>query len=244
VSGDSLGLALAVLAVAFLYASIGQAGASGYIAVMSLAGLAPAEIRPTALALNVLVAAIASAQFRRAGHFSWPLFWPFALLSVPMAFVGGALALPARAFQVAVGLLLLAAAARLLLRPAAAGAERPPARAVALALGAALGLLAGLTGTGGGVFLMPLFVLRGWANAQRAAAVTALFILVNSLAGLAGHLSAARELPALALPLGVAVAIGGAAGAWLGSRRLPARAIERGLAALLAFAGAKLALAP
>ncbi len=239
---DGLGLALAVLIVALLYSAIGQAGASGYIAVMSLAGLAPGVIRPTALLLNVLVALIASFQFWRAGHFSWPLFWPFALLAVPMAFAGGALALPARAFQLIVGALLLLSAARLLARMPEVAAERPPSRGVACVVGAGVGLLAGLTGTGGGIFLSPLLVLRGWATAQRAAAVTAVFVLVNSLAGLAGIVVTAGELPALALPLGVAVVAGGLAGSWLGSRRLPSRALGRLLALVLAIGGAKLAL--
>jgi hypothetical protein len=232
----------AVFAVALLYSSVGHAGASGYIAVMSLAGLAPEEIRPTALVLNVLVASIASVQFGRAGHFSWSLFWPFALLAVPLAFVGGALALPTRAFRVLVGLVLLASAVNLLLRPPPDVSDGPPARPVALAVGGGLGLFAGLTGTGGGIFLTPLLLLLRWARAKTAAAVSALFILVNSLAGLAGNVAATRELPGLALPLAGAVLVGGFAGSWLGSRRLPPLALKRLLAAVLVIAGGKLVL--
>ena len=241
---DSLLLALAVGAVALLYSVIGQAGASGYIAVMSLAGLAPGVIRPTALLLNVLVALLASLQFWRAGHFSWRLLWPFALLAVPMAFAGGALALPSRAFQLIVGVLLLLSALRLLARLPQDAEGPPPSRGLACVLGAGIGLLAGLTGTGGGVLLSPLLVLRGWAKAQRAAAVTAVFVLLNSLAGLAGNVATAGEPPALALPLAAAVVAGGFTGSWLGSRRLPSRALERLLALLLAIGGAKLALSP
>jgi hypothetical protein len=244
VTPDDLGLALAVLVVALLYSAIGQAGASGYIAVMSLAGLSPDVIRPTALLLNVLVASLASLQFWRAGHFSWRLFWPFALLAVPMAFAGGALALPARAFRLIVGTLLLLSAARLLAQLPVGAQEQPPSRGLACAVGAGVGLLAGLTGTGGGIFLSPLLVLRGWARAQRAAALTAVFVLLNSLAGLAGNIATAGELPALALPLAAAVIIGGFAGSWLGSRRLPSRALERLLALVLAIGGAKLVLSP
>ena len=239
---DSLPLTLAVGVVALLYSAIGQAGASGYIAVMSLAGVSPGVIRPTALLLNVLVGLVASFQFWRAGHFSWPLFWPFALLAVPMAFAGGALALPARVFQLIVGALLLLSAARLLAHLPAAADERPPSRGLACALGAGVGLLAGLTGTGGGIFLSPLLVLRGWARAQRAAAVTAVFVLLSSLGGLAGNVATSGELPALALPLAAAVVAGGFAGSWLGSRRLPSRALERLLALVLAIGGAKLML--
>ena len=237
-------LVVAVLAVALLYSSVGHAGASGYIAVMSLAGLAPAEIRPTALLLNVLVASITSLQFHRAGHFSWSLFWPFALLAVPLAFLGGALELPTRAFHVLVGLVLLASAANLLLRPPPDVTGDPPSRLVALGVGAGIGLFAGLTGTGGGIFLTPLLLLRRWARAKSAAAVSALFILVNSLAGLAGSMSSTRELPGLALPLVGAVAVGGFAGSWIGSRRLPHAAIKRLLAVVLVTAGGKLLFAP
>jgi uncharacterized membrane protein YfcA len=245
VDGEPLPLlVVAVLVVALLYSSVGHAGASGYIAVMSLAGLAPAEIRPTALVLNVLVATITSLQFRRAGHFSWSLFWPFALLAVPLAFVGGSLGLPTRAFRILVGLVLLASAANLLVRPPPDFAGEPPSRPVALAVGAGIGLFAGLTGTGGGIFFTPLLLLRRWARAKPAAAASALFILVNSLAGLAGNVSSTRGLPGVALPLAAAVLIGGLTGSWLGSRRLPHLAIKRLLAAVLVVAGAKLVLSP
>ncbi|MCR4296400.1 MAG: sulfite exporter TauE/SafE family protein, partial [Elusimicrobia bacterium] len=110
-------LTFAVFAVAFLYSCVGHAGASGYIAAMTLAGLTPATIKPTALALNILVASIATWQFRRAGHFSWTLFWPLALASVPCAFLGGWLNLPDRGFKLAVGLVLLFSAARFLFDP-------------------------------------------------------------------------------------------------------------------------------
>ena len=231
-----------MLAVALLYSSVGHAGASGYIAVMSLAGLAPEVIRPTALLLNVLVAAIASIQFWRARCFSWPLFWPFALAAVPMAFVGGAAALPTRVFQIAVGAVLLLSAAWLLRGPRGDAEPIAPPRPLALGAGAGIGLLAGLTGTGGGIFLTPLLLLRRWARAQTAAGVTAPFVLVNSLAGLAGNLSATRDLPGLALPLGGAVALGGFVGSSLGSRRLPRMGIERLLALVLVLGGGKLVL--
>lgn len=239
---DALPLVLGVFAIALLYSSVGHAGASGYIAVMSLAGLAPEVIRPTALLLNVLVAAIASFQFWRAGRFSWPLFWPFALAAVPMAFAGGAAALPARVFKIAVGIVLLLSAAWLLRKPRGAAEPSAPRRSVALGAGAGIGLLAGLTGTGGGIFLTPLLLLRRWARAQAAAGVTAPFVLVNSLAGLAGNLSATRDLPGLALPLAGAVALGGFVGSSLGSRRLPHAAIERLLAGVLVIGGGKLVL--
>src|ERR1700738_3749332 len=109
-------LCLAIAVIAFLYSSVGHAGASGYIAVMTLFGLVTTTIRPTALVLNILVAIIASFQFWRAGHFSWKLFWPFALLSVPAAYLGGYLQLPARIFKIIIGLVLLFSATRLFFR--------------------------------------------------------------------------------------------------------------------------------
>lgn len=235
-------LTAAVLVVALLYSSVGHAGASGYIAVMSLAGLGPATIKPTALALNVIVATIASWHFWRAGHFSWDLFWPFALLSVPCAFLGGYLDLPTQAFKVLVGCILLFSAARLVARPTADEVCGRPSRPLALGLGGGIGLLSGLTGTGGGIFLSPLLLFMRWARTTQTAAVASLFILANSAAGLLGNASATRHLPTLAAPLAAAAIAGGFAGAYLGSRRLPHTTIKRLLAAVLVVAGVKLLL--
>jgi hypothetical protein len=236
-------LTAGVFAIALLYSSVGHAGASGYIAVMSLLGLAPDEIKPIALALNVLVASIGSVQFWRAGHFSWSLFWPFALLAVPLAFVGGYLNLPTRAFQVIVGIVLLVSAAQFLLRPPSEGETRPPARPLSLGIGAGLGLLSGLTGTGGGIFLTPLLIFLRWARTKTAAAISALFILLNSVAGLAGNVSATQSFPRFGFSLLVAAAAGGAIGSYFGSRRFEPTLIKRLLAVVLVIAGAKLMLA-
>jgi uncharacterized membrane protein YfcA len=233
-------LTAAVFAVAVLYSSVGHAGASGYIAVMSLLSVAPAEIRPIALALNILVASIGTFQFWRAGHFSWPLFWPFALLSVPLAFVGGYLNLPTHIFEALVGIVLLMSAIQFLVRPPAESEPRQPSRIVALGAGSLIGLLSGLTGTGGGIFLTPLLIFMHWARTRTAAAVSAPFILLNSVSGLAGNLSATKSFPAFAWALVVAVVIGGTIGSWFGSRRLPHLTIKRLLAAVLAIAGFKL----
>lgn len=235
-------LALAILVIAFLYSSVGHAGASGYIAVMTLFSLAPEVIKPTALALNILVATITTWQFRRAGHFSWALFWPFAVLAVPMAFVGGYVALPTRVFKVLVGVVLLLSAARFMARPGTDEATGEPPRGAALGLGGGIGLLSGLTGTGGGIFLTPILIFMKWAPVRTAGAVSALFILVNSTAGLLGNLSATRDFPVPALILLGTAGLGGAAGSWVGSSRLPPTAIKRLLAVVLLIAGAKLVL--
>ncbi len=236
-------LTLAVFAVAFLYSCVGHAGASGYIAAMTLFGLAPAVIKPTALALNILVATLASLQFRRAGHFSWKLFWPLALASVPCAFLGGYINLPTRMFKIAVGLVLLASAARFLLDPPAEPAAKPPTLPTSLGVGAGLGLLSGLTGTGGGIFLTPLGIFLRWDRTKTVAAVSAVFILVNSAAGLIGNFLKTKSFPGVAWPLTVAALAGGAAGSYLGSTRLPHTAIKRLLAIVLAIAGFKLIFA-
>jgi len=232
----------AIFIVAFLYSSVGHAGASGYIAVMSLFSLAPEVIKPTALVLNLLVASIGSWQFWRAGHFSWSLFWPFALLSIPFAFLGGRLDLPTHIFKVLVGVVLLFSAARFLIKPANDEVTGKPSLPAALSIGAGLGLLSGLTGTGGGIFLTPLLLLKRWAKAKTAAAVSALFILANSASGLLGNFSNTKHFPVFALPIAVAAVIGGAIGSYLGSQRLQPIAIKRLLAIVLLIAGVKLIL--
>lgn len=240
---DTLWLLTAgIFAIAMLYSSVGHAGASGYIAVMSLLSVAPAEIKPIALALNILVASIGTFQFWRAGHFSWPLFWPFALLSVPFAFIGGYLNLPTQLFKILVGIVLLLSAIQFLAHPPAESESRQPPRLVALGAGSLLGLLSGLTGTGGGIFLTPLLIFMHWARTKSAAAVSAPFILLNSVSGLAGNLSATKFFPAFAWALVAAVVIGGTIGSWFGSRRLPHLAIKRLLAVVLTIAGFKLVL--
>jgi hypothetical protein len=235
-------LTAAVLVISFLYSSVGHAGASGYIAAMSLFSVAPAEIKPTALALNILVASIGSLQFWRAGHFSWRLFWPFALLSIPFAFLGGYLNLPAHAFKVLVGLILLFSAGRFIFRPPEEREPHSPSIPVALASGAGLGLFAGLTGTGGGIFLTPLVIFMHWARTKTAAGISAVFILGNSVSGLLGNISATKSFPGFALPLAVAVVVGGTAGSYLGSRRFPHTTVKRLLAVVLVIAGCKLIL--
>lgn len=242
-SPEGLALALGVFAVAVLYASVGHAGASGYIAVMSLAGLSPAEIRPLALTLNVIVATVATAQFWRAGHLSFQLLWPFCVLSVPLAFVGGRVSLPVDVFEIVLGAVLLFSAWRLVAHPPAEGRAAPPPAVAAIGVGGALGLLAGLTGTGGGIFLTPILLFRRWAGAKTAAATSAPYILVNSIAGLIGALSVpGGALPAVVVPLGIAALVGGSLGAWLGSRKLSPTRIKRVLAVVLAIAGCKLLL--
>jgi len=240
VTGEFLALSVAIFFVALLYSSVGHAGASGYIAVLTLAGFGIEEVRPTALALNILVAAIGFIRWWRAGFFSWSLFWPFALLSVPAAFFGGWLHVPADYLKILIGLVLWFSAWRLLYRTEDPSPIARPARSTSIASGAGIGFLSGLTGTGGGIFLTPLMLFCRWAKVKEAAAVSSLFILVNSSSGLAGYLKSERDLPEFAWSLAVVVAVGGFLGAQLGSRHLPARGISILLAVVLFIAGTKL----
>jgi len=239
-------LAAGMLVAAFVYASVGHGGASAYIAAMALAGLAPAEMRPIALTLNVLVSSLASWKFWRAGHFRWRLFWPFAAVSIPFAYLGGALTLPGHLYKTVVGLVLVYAGWQLWLS-FRAGDEmrtpRAPAIPLAMAIGAAMGLLAGLTGVGGGIFLSPLVLLLGWAGTKQTSAVAAPFILVNSLAGLAaGFMAGTVALPRSIWFLATVVVVGGWLGAEYGSRRFANPIVRRVLAVVLLVAGAKMVL--
>ena len=239
-----LSIAVLFVVAAALYASVGHAGASGYLAVMALFNVSPALMRPTALVLNVVVASIATVKFYRADCFRWRLFWPFALASVPAAYLGGTLGLPSHVYKAVVGFVLLYAAVRIFSTARKPVEERtkPVALWVALSLGFAMGLLSGLTGVGGGIFLSPLLLFAGWATPREASGVAAPFILVNSTAGILGQLSSFATLPATVVLWVAAAVVGGWIGAEYGSRRLHSPAIRQLLAAVLMVAGLKLIL--
>jgi uncharacterized membrane protein YfcA len=240
---DILLLSLLVLLAAALYSSVGHGGASGYLAAMALFGLAPAAMKPAALCLNLLVASLGTYRFYRAGCFSWRIFLPFAAASMPFAFVGGALTLPTSIYKQVVGIVLIYAAVRLFMHATAkttTDETRLPPLWLALLIGAFVGLLSGLTGVGGGIFLSPVLLLMRWADVRRTAGVSAAFILVNSIAGLLGNLASVRALPAVLPYLAVAALVGGLVGSELGSRRLPPPAIRRLLALVLVVAAVKL----
>lgn len=237
-------LAAGMLVAAFGYAAVGHGGASAYIAAMALAGIAPQEMRPVALLLNILVSSIATWKFWRAGHFRWRLFWPFAAVSIPLAYVGGAITLPGQAYKILVGAVLLYAAWQLW-RSGRRGDEMRPVREPpvfwGMLIGAAMGLLAGLTGVGGGIFLSPLLLMLGWAGTKQTSAVAAPFILVNSIAGLAAiFVARPASLPGYTWILAVAVLAGGWVGAEYGSRRFANPLVRRVLAIVLGVAGAKM----
>lgn len=236
-----LALAACMMIGAALYSSVGHAGASAYIALMALFGVSPAVMRPTALVLNIIVAAFASVRFARAGLFRWRTLWPFLLGAAPFAFLGGSIHLPGEYYRPLVGGVLFLSALRLLWGHdfKAAAQWRDPPIPVAVLCGAGIGLLAGLTGTGGGIFLSPLLIFMAWSAPKPASGVAAVFILCNSAAGLLGNLTQLDSLPA-ALPLyAVAVLSGGLIGTTLGIR-LAAPVVLRTLGVVLLVASAKL----
>jgi len=233
-----------MLVAAFGYAAVGHGGASAYLAALGLAGVAPVEMRPIALVLNLLVSALGSYKFHRAGYFTWRLFWPFAAVSIPLAFLGGAITLPGHAYKTLVGVVLIYAAWQLWLSARLGDEMRTvhePPLVWAMLVGALLGFLSGLTGVGGGIFLSPLLLMMGWAGTKQTSAVAAPFILVNSIAGLAGGFTTqAAKLPPQVAIFAVAVVIGGWLGAEYGSRRFANPLVRRILAVVLAAAGAKM----
>ena len=239
---ETLIIAILFFVGAALYASVGHGGASSYLAVMGLFSLAPDVMKPTALALNVLVASVATFKFYRAGLFSWRLFWPFAVASIPAAFVGGAVMLPTRWYKIVVGVVLLYAAVwmfRSALRPISKETHSPPLWAAVLA-GLAIGFLSGLTGVGGGIFLSPLLLSMGWAETRATSGIAAPFILANSIAGLLGHIASVSQLPANVPVWGAAALIGGWIGASYGSKRAPVPVLRQLLSLVLVVAGVKL----
>lgn len=247
-------LCVVIFAVAILYSSVGHAGASGYLAAMALVMQMPQdEMKAVALTLNIFVGTIGSYRFIRAGHFHWTTFWPFGICAIPMAFVGGLWKLPAVVFKPLIGAVLLFAAVSLIVRairphlarrrgdpPICLPQPRMPGLTLALPVGAVLGLLAGLTGTGGGIFLSPLLILCGWADPKRTAAVSVVFVLLNSIAGLGGVIAESPILPP-ELPLYITAAVaGGLIGSGLGAKSLARDSIRVLLGIVLIIAAIKM----
>ncbi|MBL0319756.1 MAG: sulfite exporter TauE/SafE family protein [Alphaproteobacteria bacterium] len=244
---EELILTALIFIAATLYSSVGHAGASGYLAAMALFGLAPETMRPTALALNVLVASLATYRYARAGQNDLKLLIPFVVASIPAAFVGGMIHIPPAFYKPLIGIILLLSAFQLL-RTAKTSkqkdrkVQRPPL-AASLATGAGLGLLAGLSGTGGGIFLSPLLLFMGWAPTRNVSGVAASFILVNSISGLLGNISSLQALPSALSVWAGAVLLGGLVGTQLGTRTLTIPGIRIMLALVLVIAGGKMLLA-
>lgn len=238
---QALGLLALIFLAAVLYASVGHGGASGYLAVMALFGLTPAAMKPLALSMNIAVAGLGFLRLYRAGYFKFSLFWPFALGSIPAAYLGGAWKLSDPTYRMIVGIALLIAAVRMFIESKDDSVRRTPPFIAALLLGAGIGLLSGLTGVGGGIFLSPIVLMLHWTSMRESAALAAAFILVNSIAGLAGYASSAHAVWPSGLWIFVLVALaGGMLGSELAVRRLAPTLLKRLLGVVLLIAAWKM----
>lgn len=229
--------------VAFLYAAVGHGGASGYLALMAIFGMAPEFMKPTALLLNLFVSLTAFILFFRGGHFKWKLFWPFAVASIPFSFLGGMISLDVLLYKRILGVLLLIPAARLIFLPNTDDEHLKESNVgVSLIIGATIGFLSGLIGIGGGIILSPVLLLLAWTNQKQTAAISAIFIFVNSLSGLAGQLTQGVQFQeGMFVYVGVAF-LGGSLGAWFGALRFDPKILKFVLATVLLMASIKLIL--
>ncbi|MCP4139217.1 MAG: sulfite exporter TauE/SafE family protein [Chloroflexi bacterium] len=231
-----------IFIIALLYASVGHGGGSGYLALMGLFNTDPTIMKPIALGLNIIVTSIGSYKYTRAGHFRWRLFLPFALTSIPLAFLGGRLNLDGAIYKGIVGIILIYAATRIFIAAQSLNEKEPspPPIWAALLSGAIIGFLSGITGVGGAIFLGPLILLMGWTTIKEAAALSSMFVLVNSLSGFVGHWSSNLHFPPQIIYWGIAVLIGGWIGAEYGSKKLPSPIIKKLLAIVLFLGGIKM----
>ncbi len=236
-------LAGCIFVVAMMYASVGHGGASGYLAIMALFSLHPEALKPTALMLNIVVAGVGTYLYCSAGQFSWRVFWPFVITSIPMSFLGGTFILSPELYRPALGMVLLFAAWRLFARRKHDDYDATaPNIPLAMIVGGVLGFASGLIGVGGGIFLSPLMILLRWATVREVSGIAALFILVNSISGLLGHMSSLQHVPEYAPLLAGVALIGGTIGALCGSRHLPVATILMAMSIMLVMAGGKMFL--
>jgi len=234
---------LIILVVAFLYASVGHGGASGYLAIMSLYNFAPETLKPTALMLNLFVAGISFIQYFRKGYFNKKLFVVFAITSIPAAFLGGMITIDPTLYKKILGFLLIFAILRILGVFGSAGEEKKqPKLILGLIIGAGIGFFSGLIGIGGGIILSPIILLLGWGNVKETAAVSALFIWVNSMAGMAGLLSTGITFSDQLVPFVAIALIGGLIGGFVGSHKWSLKSLKLALSIVLIMACFKLIL--
>ncbi len=229
--------------VALLYASVGHGGASGYLALMALYAFAPEVMKPTALILNLFVSLTSFLLFLKGGHFKWKLFLPFALASIPMSFLGGTITLDAHIYKKVLGILLLFPVLRFFAFPNTADKDLKDSNVfLSILIGGVIGFLSGLIGIGGGILLSPILLLLDWTNQKQTAAISALFIFVNSIAGLAGQLSHGIKIEPQMISFVLIAFVGGLVGAWLGSLRFNQQVLKYTLAVVLLMASVKLIL--
>lgn len=239
-SADYFWLLPLLAGVALLYASVGHGGASGYLAVMGLIGMSGAQMKPTALVLNLLVAGVGSVRYIRSGCFNWRTFRPFALGSIPFAFIGGSQQLSDPLYKRILGTVLVLAAISMFSRWKNEREPIAPPVAAGVAVGAIIGFVSGLVGVGGGIFLSPILILSRWATTKQTLGIASLFILVNSAAGLLGDLHKVQSLPSSAIYFAPAAFLGGLVGSWFGARKLNTPGLRVLLAAVLLVASIKM----
>ncbi|MFF5380226.1 sulfite exporter TauE/SafE family protein [Pedobacter suwonensis] len=227
--------------VAFLYASVGHGGASGYLALMAIFAISPSIMKPTALLLNLFVSSTSFIQFYRGGHFKWKTFWPFALASIPLSFVGGMMLIQSAVYKKILGLLLLIPVIRFFFFKNTDPKDfRPSNISLSLTIGGIIGLLSGMIGIGGGIILSPILLLLKWTDQKQTAAISAAFIFVNSLAGLGGQLIKGFEFNIHMLAYVAVAFAGGICGAYFGALKFPQTVLKNVLAFVLALAAYKL----
>lgn len=230
-----------LFAVAFLYASVGHGGASGYLALMALYGVAPQEMKPTALFLNLFVSLTSFIQYYRGKHFKKDIFIPIALASIPFAFLGGMLSIDDHLYKTILGILLLLPIIRFFFfKQVPDDRLVAPVKWISVLLGAIIGLLSGMIGIGGGIILSPILILLLWTNQKQTAAISAAFIFVNSLAGLGGMLTQGISLSSNMILYIVIAFSGGLLGAYMGSKKFNQEVLKYILATVLLMAAYKL----
>ncbi len=230
-----------LMLVAFLYACVGHGGASGYLALMAFFSYTPETMRPTALLLNIFVSLIAFFQYYRSGYFRWKIFWPFAVTSIPAAYVGGHITIHSEIYKPMLGILLLFPVIRLAgFRFTNSSTNKSPYKIAALLIGAVIGLLSGIIGIGGGIILSPVILLLHWANMKETAAVSALFIFVNSIAGIAGLFTNSFEFRQEMVIMVAIAFVGGLAGSYFGAKYFQNIFLRKLLAVVLLIASVKL----
>ncbi|MBC7775455.1 MAG: sulfite exporter TauE/SafE family protein [Phycisphaerae bacterium] len=230
-----------LMLVAFLYSSVGHGGASGYLALMALYEFTPEVMRPTALLLNIFVSAIAFTSYFKSGSFSWKLFLPLAITAVPAAYIGGLITPPTMLYKQLLGAFLIIPAIRFIFPSESPNVRRNELNIyLALLMGAGIGLVSGVLGIGGGIILSPLLIMLGWSDVKQAAAVSSLFILVNSIAGLTGRLQQGLNFsPDMVIMVGIAL-VGGACGSYFGAFRFNQKTLKICLSVVLFIASLKL----
>lgn len=239
---------LAVGSVAMLYAAVGHGGATGYIALLSLMGLDSATVATSALILNIVVAGISFSAYCRAGQFNLKQALPYIVLSLPLAYIGARLPLSKHAVAMLLGVALLFSGLRFFFLPALPKdveneRVRPPSPVLAAASGGLLGLFSGIVGIGGGVFLSPLIIFKRWATVKQTAAISAFFIVVNSMSGLLGRAMSASYRIEDVLPLLPLIAVAAPTaviGSIYGASRFSSATLQRLLAVVLLMAAVKL----